>query len=225
MANFTYAPTDVVVYQEVHFYDHSTDQNGTVVSREWDFGDATTSNATTPTHKYTLYGDYLVTLTVIDEYDNQNYTEASIHVRKINTSLSLNKPNSTIQGSAVSLIATLTDEYGKHVDGMEIDFYIDGEEGQLIGSDFTDIVGRASINYQPPGSGIFNIKATFNGTEAYAEANSEPQTLEVGYNIIPYAVLAATIILIMSIVYYYLRRRTPKEEKEEPSTPEAEEEK
>ena len=37
---------------------------GPVASWEWDFGDGTTSNAETPSHRYTIVGTYNVQLTV-----------------------------------------------------------------------------------------------------------------------------------------------------------------
>ena len=48
------------------FTDSSTDANGTIASRSWNFGDGTTSTATNPTKTYSAAGTYTVTLTVTD---------------------------------------------------------------------------------------------------------------------------------------------------------------
>ncbi|MEU0520040.1 collagenase [Streptosporangium sp. NPDC006007] len=48
------------------FTDGSTDSDGTIASRMWDFGDGTTSTAATPSKTYTASGTYAVRLTVTD---------------------------------------------------------------------------------------------------------------------------------------------------------------
>jgi len=50
------------------FADTSTNQNGTIVSRSWSFGDGSTSNLQNPTHAYALAGTYNVTLTVTNSF-------------------------------------------------------------------------------------------------------------------------------------------------------------
>lgn len=45
----------------------SSDTDGTIVSRHWDFGDGTTSSAPNPSKTYTVPGTYTVTLTVTDD--------------------------------------------------------------------------------------------------------------------------------------------------------------
>jgi len=45
----------------------SSDPDGTIVSYEWDFGDGATGSGPTPTHSYTQFGLYTVTLCVTDD--------------------------------------------------------------------------------------------------------------------------------------------------------------
>ncbi|MGD9958429.1 PKD domain-containing protein [Nocardioides sp.] len=45
----------------------STDSDGTIVSREWTFGDGDTSSLANPPHTYAASGSYVVTLTVTDD--------------------------------------------------------------------------------------------------------------------------------------------------------------
>jgi PKD repeat protein len=47
--------------------DASTDSDGSILSRTWDFGDGSTTNATNPSHGYATGGDYTVSLTVRDD--------------------------------------------------------------------------------------------------------------------------------------------------------------
>ena len=51
----------------VSFIDQSTDSNGSIVSWFWDFGDGKTSTSKNPTHSYSGYGTYTVSLTVTDD--------------------------------------------------------------------------------------------------------------------------------------------------------------
>jgi chitodextrinase len=51
---------------EVKFTGSATDQDGTISLYLWDFGDGTTSEEQNPTHTYTCPGDYVVSLTVLD---------------------------------------------------------------------------------------------------------------------------------------------------------------
>jgi serine protease len=49
------------------FTNKSTDSDGTIVARSWNFGDGTSSTSTNPTHTYASIGTYNVTLTVTDD--------------------------------------------------------------------------------------------------------------------------------------------------------------
>jgi len=224
VANFTFSPNDVVVNHPVYFYDHS---NSAVNYWEWDFGDGAMANATTPqeanqTHIYNSTGNKLVQLFVTDNLNNTASASALIEVRKINTSLALSN-STTTQESSITLTATLTDEYGNPLNPMKINFYLIDNQGQhLIDSAFTNLIGKALVYYQPPGSGVFQVNAVFNGTDIYAGSTSQTQTFEVGFSMLPYAVIASVAIIMMSIVFAYLRWKARKMTGEEPSTPEEE---
>ena len=61
-ASFTYTASGL----SVDFTDSSTDPEGAIASRSWDFGDTSTSTLTNPSHQYATSGTYTVTLTVTD---------------------------------------------------------------------------------------------------------------------------------------------------------------
>ena len=80
VARIKYSPEQPKVGSNIFFESDSTDEDGTIVSWHWDFGDGTTSNQQNPTHKYTKAGEYTVTLTVMDNYGEEDTTSIKITV-------------------------------------------------------------------------------------------------------------------------------------------------
>ena len=66
-AAFSYAPASPRVGQTVQFTDQSSDPDGTIEARSWSFGDGATSRAQNPSHIYRMSGEYIVSLTVVDD--------------------------------------------------------------------------------------------------------------------------------------------------------------
>lgn len=62
------------------FTDLSNDNDGTIVSWLWDFGDGDTSTEQHPEHRYTKFGVYSVTLTVTDNGRASQSTSQNINV-------------------------------------------------------------------------------------------------------------------------------------------------
>lgn len=76
VANFS----DSISGLTVSFTDTSTDSDGTIASRSWNFGDSTTSTATNPSHTYAAAGTYSVSLTVTDNGGATNTKTQSVTV-------------------------------------------------------------------------------------------------------------------------------------------------
>ena len=64
--DFSFSPDAPLVGESVTFTDNSTD-DGTIASREWDFGDGTTASGAEVSHTYSEAGEYTVSLTVTDD--------------------------------------------------------------------------------------------------------------------------------------------------------------
>ena len=76
VANFSFTTSGL----SANFTDGSSDSDGTIVSRSWDFGDGGTSTATNPSHTFAANGTYNVSLTVTDNGGLQNTKTESVAV-------------------------------------------------------------------------------------------------------------------------------------------------
>ncbi|WP_374519328.1 collagenase [Undibacterium squillarum] len=97
----------------VAFTDTSTDSDGTIASRSWNFGDGTTSTAANPSKTYSAAGTYTVTLKVTDNAGASTTTSKTVTVSATQT----NKPpvaafNSTASGLTVNFTDASTDADG-----------------------------------------------------------------------------------------------------------------
>lgn len=66
-AAFSFDPPSPTLLTDVAFADLSTDPEGYLASRSWDFGDGATSHEANPVHRFATRGEHVVTLRVADE--------------------------------------------------------------------------------------------------------------------------------------------------------------
>ncbi|MBL8299251.1 MAG: collagenase [Rhodanobacteraceae bacterium] len=76
VASFSFVANNLTV----NFTDGSSDSDGTIASRSWNFGDGTSSTATNPSKTYTTAGTYSVALTVTDNSGGSQTTTRSVTV-------------------------------------------------------------------------------------------------------------------------------------------------
>jgi PKD repeat protein len=110
VAGFTFTANLLVV----QFIDTSTDEDGTVTTWAWDFGDTGTSALQSPSHTYAAIGTYTVTLTVTD---NGGATDTESQTVVVTNTPPLNNPPNAgfsriITGLTVAFTDTSTDTDG-----------------------------------------------------------------------------------------------------------------
>ncbi len=76
VANFSFTTSGLTA----NFTDSSTDSDGTIASRSWNFGDGTGSTVASPSHAYSAGGTYSVSLTVTDNGGLTNTKTQSVTV-------------------------------------------------------------------------------------------------------------------------------------------------
>ena len=87
------------------FTDQSTDSDGTIASRSWDFGDGGNSTATNPSHAYASGGTYSVMLTVMDNDGGSDTESQDVTVTGANED-----PNASFSFSCTGLDCNFTDQ-------------------------------------------------------------------------------------------------------------------
>jgi len=88
IAYFTFSPERPTTADAVQFTDGSSDPDGEITFRFWDFGDGSSSVEENPTHRYASSGRYVVVLTVAD---NRGATDS--FAREVTVSkLAVNQP-------------------------------------------------------------------------------------------------------------------------------------
>ncbi len=104
-ANFSFTTSNLVA----SFSDSSSDSDGTIASRSWNFGDGGSSTSTNPSHTYSSAGTYSVTLTVTDNDGASDSTTKSVTVSSGGGSGCTPSGTTLCNGSSVSgLSATRT---------------------------------------------------------------------------------------------------------------------
>ncbi|MDP3486151.1 MAG: Ig-like domain repeat protein, partial [Methanobacteriaceae archaeon] len=118
----------------------------------------------------TFNGTVVGIATVSAQVDNE-IQSTSVTVDKADTIITVNNATGVYLGS-VDLFATLLDEYGNPLSGLQVDFFVDGN---LVGSGTTDGSGQASFTYSPiienPAGNPHTITANFTGNVSYNPAS------------------------------------------------------
>ncbi|HIC95648.1 TPA: PKD domain-containing protein, partial [Candidatus Bipolaricaulota bacterium] len=119
-ALFSFSPTRPTTEDTIQFTDRSTDPDGEITFRFWDFGDGSNSTEENPTHKYADSGRYTVVLTVADNRGATDSFSREIMVTKlaVNQPPQANftfSPPSPTAGDIVQFLDQSTDPDGRVV--------------------------------------------------------------------------------------------------------------
>jgi PKD repeat protein len=74
---FSFSPTSPLTYTPVYFDASASTDDGQIVSYTWNFGDGSSGSGQQATHEYREAGDYLVTLTIVDDMGISATSEAT----------------------------------------------------------------------------------------------------------------------------------------------------
>ncbi len=135
------------------FTDLSSDRDGTIASRAWNFGDGGTSSLQNPSHSYAAAGTYTVSLTVTDNQGASNATSQSVTVSAANTAPQVTVPanQTTVQGSTITpLVIQVTD-----AENDPITCSVTGLPAGLIESSECTISGTVSA-----ATGVYTVSIT-----------------------------------------------------------------
>ena len=150
IASFTYSPQNPTTSDTIHFYDQSTDTDGSIVSWYWNFGDGSTSTQRNPTHRYSSPGRYTVTLKVKDDKGATDTYEKTITVKKPVTLPKVSASTTEVGATFAKIKVTLQSDGG---DDCDIYLYIrkEGESNYQLRKSWYNKHSGFSTTYKVTG--------------------------------------------------------------------------
>ena len=185
-AKFSCSPENQKMNHDVQFNDESTDPDGQIIERLWDFGDEAISTQENPIHRFEEGGEYSVKLTVTDDSGDSDEI-----IEKVNI---LQTYNLTLQ---------VKDAIGLNIANANIEFFTDGE---CHASGSTDKKGKLNLTEMPEGNYEIRIKVLgikTSKTCALTQSKTENIRVALSFNLIG---LIGGVIVIAAILIFYLRR-------------------
>lgn len=136
----------------VQFTDTSTDADGTIASRSWNFGNGQTSTATNPSTTYNTPGVYTVTLTVQDNSGLQDVETRSVTVYQA-TALTLTGQIFNASALPATALGVATELRLYQIDGVTPLNFPGGVGGNGIAISAGGVI-NSTVNVQLTGNGV-----------------------------------------------------------------------
>ncbi|MCD6331014.1 MAG: PKD domain-containing protein, partial [Thermoplasmata archaeon] len=195
VANFTWEPLQPASQTNIEFNASSSyDLDGSIANYTWDFGDGSIGYGKFVSHKYAKSGEYIVKLTVRDDYGNESYIEKTIKIAN--------------RGPVANFVYSPAEpRAGEEINFTDLSVDLDGSIVQWLW-DFGD--GSISYDknpvhkYSKPGK--YNVTLTVKDDEG-GKANYS-LTIEVGAKETPAFGIYAIILAIAMVAIW--RKRTMK---------------
>ena len=185
-AKFSYSPENQKMNNDVQFNDESTDPDGQVVERLWDFGDGVTSTQEKPIHRFKEGGEYSVKLTATDDGGDSDEI-----INKVNI----------LQTFALTL--QLKDALGLNIANANIELFIDGE---CYSSGSTDKKGK--LNFAEIAEGNYEIRIKVLGAKTSKTCSlteSKTEDIRVAFSFNTVGLIAAVIVIAAILIFYIIR--------------------
>ncbi len=161
VADFSAAPTEGLMPLTVAFADESS---GTIVGRQWSFGDGNTSAAASPSHTYTNSGIFTVSLSVFGPAGTNTMTKANL-ITVVNPNLFLQMAGTfhgLSQGEPPSYENSGLVVFKLTTKGSFKGTYQQGKTKTAFGGQF-DSLGDATTTLAPAGLGVLTMVLHLDG--------------------------------------------------------------
>ena len=165
-----FAPDEM---QEVQFVDCSYDEDGTIQTWQWDFGDGETSVQTSPAHAFRHAGQYSVRLTVVDNLEASRVASATIDVANLPPTASLEASCvDEATGFAFAFDASASSDPSPEGSIVRYEWDFDGD------GTFDRETATASVSRSYEGDGSYSVSVRITD-DAGSSAVSEPVRITV----------------------------------------------
>jgi PKD repeat protein len=173
VANFTYLPSKPKPDAEVTFTSTSNDEDGYIVSWDWNFDDGNTASGEEINHTFTTVGTYRVTLTVEDNNGTRNTVWKPVEVLPPPVANFTYSPTVPLVNQTVTFNASISTPDGGTIVSYMWDFG-DGITETYIGDNLTAIATHVYDQF-----GTYTVNLTVTDSEGLTDFHEKELTVMV----------------------------------------------